>query len=373
MARATVGLGIEQSDKRRPLKQGQREVAEGSLGGRQVTLDGEVESKQTAHPLAVDEEGVERRKNAQTTRRRIGRAQAFKVGRANPVRGLRHPFHRHPDQTSLLFALAQDGVDAVDMLLAQIGDFVARHQAKGVERTIDVPRGVRLGRRRSGIGIRRQHALGQVKDLLEALASDHQVAGHEQVLQRAFGGFPVPPASGSPGGLEMPRHQRPFVAYPRQYVLGLGLVGAEPVMAVGADALLAWQRVAEIAPRQVSGGVRPVFEHRRAIEPVGPVAGNARRQDVVMGAFDDADRVDLDEADAVDDVGDGVRTAPRGSEETRPGGQRQTACLLQVQGRHGGQSSFRFMAPGRAAPRAGFRSRPASAADRRRAGPGRRA
>jgi hypothetical protein len=64
-----------------------------------------------------------------------------------------------------------------DVFLAQVGHFIACGEPPGVERTVDVPRGLLVRRRYPGIGAGRQNALGEVEDLLEALPHDHQVAG----------------------------------------------------------------------------------------------------------------------------------------------------------------------------------------------------
>ena len=52
-----------------------------------------------------------------------------------------------------------------------------------------------------------------------------------------------------------------------------------------------------------------------------------------MRPLDDADRVDLDVADTIDDFGDGLRAASRGSVETGAGSQGKPARLFDGQRR----------------------------------------
>ena len=52
-----------------------------------------------------------------------------------------------------------------------------------------------------------------------------------------------------------------------------------------------------------------------------------------MRPLDDADRVDLDVADTIDDFGDGLRAASRGSVETGAGSQGKPARLFDGQHR----------------------------------------
>src|SRR5690606_13300033 len=72
-------------------------------------------------------------------------------------------------------------------------------EAERIEVSFHQVAGVLLEGRLAGVDPARQRALGQLVDLLEAHPPDHrQVAFDEQLLERALGRLPFPPAGAMP-------------------------------------------------------------------------------------------------------------------------------------------------------------------------------
>ncbi|SSC65033.1 unnamed protein product [Ciceribacter selenitireducens ATCC BAA-1503] len=175
---------------------------------------------------------------------------------------------------------------------------------------VDEGVGVDLGDKMFG----RDDALGQVIDLLEIVAAgDRQLAGVPEEFERGLRRVPVPPTARLVIlGFHLARHDRAALA---DLLVGLveGLVEplALPFGPVLQDARLAPHEavlpVGKEGGRDDRGVVGPVLEERAVLfqkrgqvfRPVGLVA---REEDLVMGALDGRDAVDLDEAEVVDQV-----------------------------------------------------------------------
>ncbi len=161
---------------------------------------------------------------------------------------------------------------------------------------------------------RRDHALGEVIDLLKAFApGNRQLAGVPEEFQRRLRGVPVPPAAGDMIlALHIAGHDRTMIAD-----AGIGfLEGLIETLPLPPGPVLADSRLAAHEPvfpigkegRGDDRGVMgPVLEKRAVLfdemlevpRLVGLIAG---KENLVVGALDPLDAVDLNEAEIVDQV-----------------------------------------------------------------------
>ena len=169
----------------------------------------------------------------------------------------------------------------------------------------------------------RDHPLGEV-DLLEPLSPrDRETPGAPQVLERGLAQVPVPPAAGRSRALrrEVAGHDRPLRAHEVEHAPELVLVGiAVPAAKAPLDhvalALEAqfpvWIEAHGEDRRDIMG---PVLEQspvdlERPAQQLRPVASVAREQDHVVRALDRADAVDLEKAEALDQIGHALGREP---------------------------------------------------------------
>ena len=170
--------------------------------------------------------------------------------------------------------------------------------------------GLRLGRRRRGEDLRRQHPLGQVVEPREVVhpPAGRDPTGVEEPLQGQLGVVPVPPGALRHRPLrQLAGHDRP----PLRHHLVHGLDVAGPLLAHADHAaprplrrsrhLPAEQPV--VLDRDVRRLVAPVLEQlavgRRSREQVPRVRTEAGEQRQLLRAHEDVHRVDLDEPDPV--------------------------------------------------------------------------
>ena len=148
----------------------------------------------------------------------------------------------------------------------------------------------------------RDHALGQVVDALEALASrDHELAVVPEPLEHRLRRLPVPhAAAGRP--LELPGRERAVLADPSEDLVARGADSRLDVVDVAVPVAAAvLHRTAEERPRldrEQARLVRPVLEDPAVAEQLRDgfprvVADAARERDPVA-ALDRRDRVELD-------------------------------------------------------------------------------
>src|SRR5262249_675651 len=120
------------------------------------------------------------------------------------------------------------------------------------------------GCRPGGVDVGWQDTFGEIKVLLKTASICHQQAPSvEQVLQRQFRWFPVPPGTGTVSWLRLKVRstQRAFRTDAPHDMLRQGLVGAEPGGMAAAGSCHAEQAEAVIFHRQVCGGMGPVLEN----------------------------------------------------------------------------------------------------------------
>ena len=159
----------------------------------------------------------------------------------------------------------------------------------------------------------RDHAVGQVEDLLEPLAPvDGERAGAPEEFQRCLRRMPVPPAGcvAPSAAAEFARHDGPTLANALQHVVEPVLepcpppipparaqhfsVAPEPQLPIGIERHGDDRRI-----------VGPVLEQRappfqQVVEMLRPVASAPGGQNHMVGALDRGDAVDLDEAQTLD-------------------------------------------------------------------------
>ena len=168
------------------------------------------------------------------------------------------------------------------------------------------------------VGTRRNHALRQVVEALEAAPRrDHELARVVQTLQGHLGRLPPPPGPAVAGlVLEIRRSQGTLGPDALQHRLYEGLV-LRPPLATAAPArraLHAGQVVAKIGKGQIGGGVGPVLEDaaiagQQLIQHGRVIPRRARPQHVLVGPLYHADRVDLHISEVLDGAG-GCGLAP---------------------------------------------------------------
>ena len=159
----------------------------------------------------------------------------------------------------------------------------------------------------------------------------------EQVLQREFGRFPVPPGTSTVSWLSLEICSAPwaFRADALQDMLRERLVGAEPGGMATAGGCHAGQAEAVIFHRQIGGSMGPVLENLPllalgAVELRRLVRWQPRPEHVMVCPFNDRNGIDLDVAQASYDLWYRVRLQ-LGSQ----GAQRESSGLDERQVRHG--------------------------------------
>jgi hypothetical protein len=192
------------------------------------------------------------------------------------------------------------------------------HQAAA---SADVTASQKAASRRGGLPVPcRDHPLGKIVDLLEALAPGHrQLAGAPEIFQRRLRRVPVPPSAGVFATTllrfvpaQVPRHDRALgadvVEHPVQHRLETLAVPLAPTFPQGlALPGEAAHPVGIEAGRDDRGVVGPVLEQRRlalqqVVELAVAVGVIARKEDQVVGALHRVDAVDLDEAQLLDQI-----------------------------------------------------------------------
>ncbi len=326
-------LGVQSSHHRAPPQQRQAEVAEAATRGRQVAFQLVVEVEQATQPLALDHQVVEGREQPGTSRLAGGEA-LLEVCRQQEVVVAANARGQH---LAGLDGLVHRVCQCLGRHLAQVAELAAAGHAVGTQVGVDqVPR-VLCGVRHALVGVRRDHPLGQVEDLLEVLPPGHrQFPGEEQVLDGALHRAPLPHAAAAAVLGEVARAQGTVAAHPGQDLPRQLLVVTEEVAAALRHLVHARQAEAVVAHRHVAGGMGPVVQHRalghQLVEMLRAVSGHAVEQHVVVGSFHHRDGVDLHVAE----VGDGRARAGQATTEgvaAEPlAGQRDATRLVRGQG-----------------------------------------
>ena len=206
----------------------------------------------------------------------------------------------------------------------ETGDLPRRGDAEAIDRRRACPVDVRAVVGHRQVRIARHHPFGEVVGFLEVLAPrDRQRPAAPQDLQRRFLRLPLPPAPAGPGvALEVTRLQRALGGDAVDDVRErLRLVAAEVLgpprarQTTGPEPLETNLPVAEPLAGDRRRIVGPVLEERPV--PLQQVTEHARliavepaRQDQVVRALDDVDRVNLDVPQLLhnfpDDCGSGL-------------------------------------------------------------------
>ena len=164
--------------------------------------------------------------------------------------------------------------------------------------------------RRPHVDVGWQKSLGKLVALLEPSPFDaDQFALHEQLLEGPLGGLPVPPAGAARAWIfKISCEQRSLGANPVQHPGAQAIIGVvvpPPPIAVR-DAPHHGQNEAVVAHRQVARRMAPVLEgamrldetiQQRFVVPGDPVV-----EDMVVGAGNHGDGVDLDVPDLAKDL-----------------------------------------------------------------------
>ena len=165
-----------------------------------------------------------------------------------------------------------------------------------------------LDTRLPGVEVGRQKVLRKFVALLKPLPLDaHQLAFHEQLLERPLGGLPVPPAAAPISRvLEVPGEQRSLGANPVKHPGPHARVAAvvPPAPLAARHAVHHGQHEAVVAHRQVGRRMAPVLERparlHQTVRQRLVVLGNPVVEDVVVRSGDHRDGVDLHVADLVE-------------------------------------------------------------------------
>lgn len=166
-------------------------------------------------------------------------------------------------------------------------------------------------------------AFGEIEHFLEALTvADHDLAAHPELVQGAFFNFAggdFRPAIDEGFAFDLAQEERAFLFDTREHAAH----GFFQVRRIFTPMNFAFEFLHQgagetvVAHGEVGGGVVPVFEDGavgvvQLMEHVGVVIGDVGPEDVVVGALDDGDGVDLDVAEVFDGAeGGGFALAER--------------------------------------------------------------
>ena len=215
-----------------------------------------------------------------------------------------------PDRRPGLLAAGAAVADAV-------GERARHREAVSAQRHVDQVRGKLLRRRLGRRHVPRQDALREVVDLLQAIAADaHQVALHEELLERALGGLPVPPGLRPVAlrRLEVTHPERSFLADPVEHrAHELRIARPDPPFLAPPIRVHDRQGEPVVAHREERRRVRPVLERLAApdvsVDLFVLVSGYPGPERVVVRAGDDRDRVDLHVSQPVEGLAHAGRAA----------------------------------------------------------------
>ncbi len=340
-------LRVEPPDQPAATQDRQHVVTPDALGRRHVDLDPIVEVEHRGHAFAVPDDGIERRQQ-----RRVRRAQAsarsgeaFVVMLGMHVACVLPAVDGDAQQLAALDVAVEIDVLEPPAAAEVIVDPARLRDAERAHRAEHEFAMHRFGRRRLDVGRAhlREHALAQVVDALEIVAPrDHELAEREQRFEPALLVLPAPPAARAfLGALEIGRLEPARRANARENRVHLGLVLTQiAVRALHRPVAEPFERVAAmqrvVRRRRETGFVRPAFEDRAGVEqfvePRRTVRADPRKQHEVRAARDDADRVDLQLAHALD-RGEHVALAraPARAREQALRGEVQQARLMRAE------------------------------------------
>ena len=293
-SRFAVRFAVHASDEALAIEYRQDEVAMLPLAFGQIAFEAVVEAEELLQAGAVDDEVVEGREDVQ---------EGLSFAR-------RAPFAVYVGVALSGNALQAAGVQACGYQFAhgvfqgfvvlQVEDLCQGDDAMRAEVAVEQPYGVFVAVGRAGVGVGRQQAFGEVVGFFHAVArGDHEVALQEEFVQRAPFVAPVPPVAVAffAGFRYVAQGERAFAADAVQELLRECFVDVEPRVFAGANALHAHGGKAVITHRQISGGMRPVLEDMalpyQGVEMVGLIIVRTCPQDMMVGAGDDGDGVDL--------------------------------------------------------------------------------
>ncbi len=322
----------------------QAEVAPPTFGRGHEDLADVIEAEQQAHAVAIPQQRIERRQQHAAVASRAGRGESLgelEIGRLDPTRDRARSSHqlaRHDGP-----ALDQSPQRAVDLGARVAQPPGLRQRAGGgPAETFERAQQENL----EGVGARHlaaqdlggDDALGKVVGPLEgAPLADRELAARPQRVGEPFGELEVPPP-GAALALEVDRAQRSFGADALddrgRVAAMLGEQVAPPRMATERQAPEREHRIE--LDRKPARFVAPVLEQRlagleqrlaeRRIHAFEP---RQQHQRVTAGAGD-RDRVELEIAEAIDDLERGLARAtagPRGASRQRAGVGAQQARL----------------------------------------------
>src|SRR5215813_9693276 len=169
---------------------------------------------------------------------------------------------------------------------------------------------IRQGCRLGSVDVGWQDPFGEIKVLLKTASIRHQQAPRvEQILQREFRRFPVPPGTGTVAWLsfEVCSAQWAFRVDALHDMLRERLVGADPGGMAAAGGCHAGQAEAVIFHRQVGGSMRPVLENLSllalgTVELRHLICRQARPEHMMVCPFNDRNGIDLNVAQALHDL-----------------------------------------------------------------------
>lgn len=300
VAMGAVGLRVHAGDELVAPKDGEGEVAEFALGGGDVNFGDVVEMEEPLEALALDGEVVEGRQNARGGRLDGGgKFQAGGEGVGGGALDVEGGDFLGFEETS------QGGADARRVGgVAEVVELGEAGDAKGAQGAADVEVGSFSRGGEFSVGAGREDVVRKVEDFLHAVsAADHEVSAHPELAQGAALDLAhafVGPAGGLAFGFDIAKAEGAVGADEAEHAAhgGAELGGVFAPLELGAVVAHEGKRVAVVAGGEVGGGVVPVFEgggfRLQGVEVLGPVVGHARPEDVMVGALDDVDGVDLD-------------------------------------------------------------------------------
>src|SRR5262245_32837860 len=197
---------------------------------------------------------------------------------------------------------------------------------------------IRQGCRPGSVDVGWQDTFSEIKVLLKTASIRHQQASRvEQILQREFRWFPVPPGTGTVSWLsfEVRGTQWAFRADALHDMLCERLVGTEPGSMAAAGGGHTGQAEAIIFHRQIGGSMRPVLQELPllalgTVKLQRLVRRQARPEHMMVRPFNNRNGIDLDITQALHDLWHRVRLQLGGQ-----GAQCQPSGLDERQVRHG--------------------------------------
>src|ERR1700730_9168596 len=230
-----IGLQINRGDDLATDQHRQREVAEETLVFRHISLETVLVVKEQMSPLALDDQGIERREDVHQFESIFMRF--FQCLRLCPMLLLAGAFERHRDQLLAAHSCLDEAPDRLLARRIEVTDRVETHDPLRPQRAVEQI-GRRLRRRGSlGRPVPRGMRRNQLIGLEHAVAlADRESAGVETKLQRALRRLAARPQMllfGEHVVLDIADGQRTIAPDPPHHLAHVGgLDRAEPAMAL---------------------------------------------------------------------------------------------------------------------------------------------